>query len=167
MTTQTLNPILLVEDHEDDVELLQCVLKSAGVLNPVAVVTDGEEAIAYLQGAGDFADRAQFPLPGVLMLDLKMPRLGGFEVLSWLKDESKIKDVLVVVLSGYRQTWEVDRAYALGAHAFLLKPCSVDDIRNLGRDFPPYWTLAPKTRTGLGLVYDLEPEAVETQRMIR
>jgi CheY-like chemotaxis protein len=165
MTMQTLSPILLVEDHEDDVELLQCVLKSAGVLNPIVVVTDGEEAIAYLQGAGDFADRAQFPLPGVLMLDLKMPRLGGFEVLGWLKNESEIKDLLVVVLSGYRQTWEVDRAYLLGAHAFLLKPCSVDDIRKLSRDFPPYWTVAP--RTPVRLVDDFEPGARETQRMIR
>src|SRR5205085_2032170 len=117
-----IRPILLVEDIEGDAEFLQLVLESNHIQNPVFKVDDGDEAVAYLKGQGAFADRAKHPLPGILFLDLKMPRLGGFEVLTWLKNESNIKDLLVVVLSGQRQTWEVDRAYTLGAQAFILKP---------------------------------------------
>jgi CheY-like chemotaxis protein len=131
--------ILLAEDFEDDAVFLQRVLKKAGVVNPVMVVGDGDKAIAYLRGDGVFSDREKFPIPGVLFLDLKMPGKNGFEVLEWLKDQSQLKELLVVVLSGYHEVRDVNRAYALGAHTFLVKPCNQEDFANLMKAFAGHW----------------------------
>jgi CheY-like chemotaxis protein len=136
-------PILLAEDLEDDAKIIQYVLKKAQVMNPIIVVPDGAEAVAYLKGEGFYADRAKFPLPAVLLLDLKMPKRNGFEVLEWCKTQPELKNMLVVVLSGYQDLDSVNRAYALGAHSFLVKPCNVEDISNLMRSFKGYWTSAP------------------------
>ena len=131
--------ILLAEDLEDDAGIIQYIFKKAGVSNPVMVVPDGAEAIAYLGGDNHYADRAKFPLPVVLLLDLKMPKRSGFEVLEWCKTRPDLKDLLVIVLSGHHDLGAVNRAYALGAHSFLVKPCNVEDIRNLTKTFKGYW----------------------------
>src|SRR5882672_5158271 len=91
--------ILLADDSEDDEVIFKRVLRLSGLTNPVAVVRNGEEAIAYLKGEGPFADRERFPMPRILMLDLKMPRKDGFEVLQWLRAEAALKHLLVVVLT--------------------------------------------------------------------
>src|SRR3954471_17151309 len=77
--------ILLAEDHEDEVLLIRQAFAKAKLINPLHVVSNGEEAIAYLQGNGKYANRSEFPLPGLLLLDLKMPRTDGFEVLQWVR----------------------------------------------------------------------------------
>src|SRR5579883_2465504 len=112
---QIVKPILLAEDFPDDARILQTVLKKAGVLNPIFVVSDGAEALDYLKGEGFYADRTRFPLPAVLLLDLKMPKLDGFSVLEWCKAQPFLKDMLVVVLTGHREINAVNRAYSLGA----------------------------------------------------
>src|SRR5438128_2710095 len=127
--------ILLAEDLEDDAAFLRRVLEKAGVANPIVIVRDGVEAIAYLKGEGEFSDRQKFPIPGILFLDLKMPGKGGFEVLEWLKHQPEWKDLLIVVVSGYDELREIKRAYALGAHTFLVKPCKQEDIANLVKSF--------------------------------
>jgi len=134
-----IKPILLAEDVEDDAVVIKHTLKKAGVINPIITVYDGEQAIAYLAGNGIYTDRDLFPLPGVLLLDLKMPKCGGFEVLEWLKTQPQLKELLVIVLSGLNQLDSINRAYSMGAHSFLAKPCTVEDIANLTKNFKGYW----------------------------
>lgn len=131
--------ILLVEDYEDDAILLQMALASAGVGNPVILVKDGDEAIAYLKGEGIFSDRQKFPLPGVMLLDLKMPRKDGFEVMAWLKTQSEFKEIPIVVLSGLQEIKQIEKAYSMGARSFLAKPCLPEDVKNLMTGFPGFW----------------------------
>ena len=133
----------MAEDFEPDATLVQLTLKRAGVLNPVFVVENGDDALAYLAGNGRFADRVKFPFPGVLLLDLKMPRTNGFEVLDWIKGRSQFPGLLVVVLSGVSDLAQVNRAYAAGAHSFLVKPCNEQDIANLAKSFAGPWSFAP------------------------
>ena len=131
--------ILIAEDFADDAALLQQMLKSVGVHNPVMTVGDGEQAIAYLKGEGQFSDRLAFPLPAVLLLDLKMPRTDGFKVLEWLANQPELKQLLVIVVSGSDAIKDVQMAYKLGAHSFLTKPFTPDDVKNLTNAFEGYW----------------------------
>jgi CheY-like chemotaxis protein len=133
------NTILLAEDSPDDVTLFLDVLRKSGLRNPVIVVHDGVEAIHYLKGEGKFADRDQYPLPSILMLDLRMPRLDGFHVLEWMYSQTHLTDVLVVVLSHYGETSDINRAYALGAHSFLVKPFTQKDLTDLANYFDGRW----------------------------
>lgn len=131
---------LLAEDSYDDEILFRHVLKKAGVENHLRVVRDGQEAIAYLQGAGGFGDREQHPVPEVLFLDLRMPVTNGFEVLKWLRTQPAIQEkLLVVVLTSFGDTSSIRNAYALGAHSFLHKPLKVEDVENLISHFKGYW----------------------------
>src|SRR5437016_684237 len=114
--------ILLAEDEEEDVVLLKLGFAKARFLNPVQVVPDGAEAIAYLQGAGKYSNRSDFPLPNLLLLDLKMPRKNGFEVLEWLRQQPQLSALPVVVLTSSDDMRDVNRAYQLGANTFLVKP---------------------------------------------
>jgi CheY-like chemotaxis protein len=127
-------PILLAEDFEADALLVQRLLKKAGVANPILVVPDGGEAIAYLNNDGPFRDRQKFPLPGVLLLDLKLPNKTGFEVLEWCRTQPHLKDLFIVVLSGHYEVREVNQAYQLGAHTFLTKPANQGNILNAIKD---------------------------------
>jgi CheY-like chemotaxis protein len=127
-------PILLAEDFEADAVAVQRLLKKVGVPNPVIVVPDGGEAIAYLNNEGPFRDRQRFPLPDLLLLDLKLPTKNGFEVLEWCRTQPHLKDLFIVVLSGHYQLRDVNRAYLLGARTFLTKPASQADILNAIRD---------------------------------
>lgn len=137
-----IKPILLAEDSEDDAILIQVTLKRAEVLNPVLAVSDGVQAVAYLKGDKFYADRNLFPLPGIILLDLKMPHKNGFEVLEWWKMQPHLKDILIVVLSGYYDLESIRYAYSLGARSFLIKPCKVEDIINLRQAFSGIWNHA-------------------------
>ena len=127
---ETAPPILLAEDFEADAVAVHRLLTKAGVANPVIVVPDGGEAIAYMNNDGPFRDRQKFPLPCVLLLDLKLPVKNGFEVLEWCRTQPHLKDLFVVVLSGHYQLRDVNEARALGAHTFLTKPAGTDEITN-------------------------------------
>jgi CheY-like chemotaxis protein len=131
--------ILLVEDYEDDAVALAKLLKEAKPENHIHRVSDGAEAIAYLQGEGLYANRQSFPLPNILLLDLKMPGKSGFEVLEWIKTQPRFHNMLLVVLSGYNELKDVQRAYSLGADTFLTKPCKEEDIRSLIKNSPFDW----------------------------
>ncbi len=123
-------PILLAEDYEADADAVLRLLRKAGVVNPVIVVPDGGEAIAYMNNEGLFRDRQKFPLPGVLLLDLKLPVKNGFEVLEWCRTQPHLKDLFIVVLSGHYELRYVNEAYSLGAHRFFTKPAKKEDITN-------------------------------------
>ncbi|HZV36914.1 MAG TPA: response regulator, partial [Verrucomicrobiae bacterium] len=106
------------------------------------VVEDGQEAVHYLRGDGKYANRKNYPLPNVLLLDLKMPRLGGFDLLRWLRSESpeNTRFIPVVVLSSSYLQQDVQRAYALGANSYMVKPLKWDEFRNLIMNLGIYWT---------------------------
>ncbi|MEY2465898.1 MAG: hypothetical protein QOD03_419 [Verrucomicrobiota bacterium] len=111
------------------------VLKASGIQNPIIRVGDGDEVLAYLKGEGLYGNRQSFPLPGLLLLDLKMPRVDGFQVLEWIQTQPQLKNMLVVVLSGHNDLKDVKHAYTLGAHTFLVKPFKLEDMANLAASF--------------------------------
>lgn len=114
--------ILLVDDGEDDRFFMRTACAAAKFPNPLHEVSDGEEAIAYLQGIGKFADRRLFPLPAVMLLDLNMPRKNGFEVLKWVRADAGLRRLSVIVMSASQREEDISRAFDLGATAYLVKP---------------------------------------------
>jgi CheY-like chemotaxis protein len=114
--------ILLAEDDADDAFFIARSLEKARILNPLQVVKDGEQAIAYLAGEGVYSDRVAYPLPRLLFLDLKMPRKDGFEVLSWIRQQPALKTLRVVVLTSSTDVRDVNLAFQLGADGFMIKP---------------------------------------------
>ena len=125
--------VLLVEDNDDDVFLTRHAVESAGIECFWHVAADGEQAISYLSGEGAFADREAYPLPVAMLVDLKLPRKSGHEVLSWMRGQSALDDVIRVVLTGSNNPGDVDRSYALGAHGYLFKPITEDQLIGSGR----------------------------------
>ena len=105
--------ILLAEDREDDIILIQRSFKAALMTNPFYVVRNGEEAIDYLKGEGPFANREEYPLPDLLLLDLKMPRIDGFGVLEWIRATPSMASLRVIVLTSSENLNDVNRAYQL------------------------------------------------------
>jgi CheY-like chemotaxis protein len=131
--------ILLVEDSTDDVFVFKRALARTNLKNPVSVAPDVEDAICYLEGVGTYADRSLFPLPSIVIIDLRMPNKDGFHLLEWLHDRPEFWNVNIVVVSGVSRTQEVNRAYKMGASSFLIKPIQEDDLRRLARAYPAYW----------------------------
>jgi DNA-binding response OmpR family regulator len=103
----------------------------SGITNPRNLVGSGEEAISYLAGTGSYSDRQRFPLPGLVLLDLKLPGIDGFEVLKWIRANSALQDLRVVVLTSCSGIREVHKAYQLGANTFLVKPLDFENIATL------------------------------------
>ena len=130
---------MIAEDNEDHVLLLRRALQKGALLNPIFVVSDGEEAIAYLKGEGKYADRYEYPLPSLLLLDLKMPRKNGFEVLEWIRHQPGLRRLRVVVLTTSDAPQDIDRAYELGANAFMVKPLDKRHFSELTDAIKGYW----------------------------
>lgn len=133
--------LLLAEDSQDDELWFKRTLERAGVQNPIKVVRDGSETIAYLQGEGIYSNRKICPKPAVLFLDLVMHPMGGLEVLEWIQTQSDFDNTLVVVLSGFDQSQMLRDAYARGADTFLFKPLLLPDLESLIRHFPGHWII--------------------------
>jgi CheY-like chemotaxis protein len=134
--------ILIVEDYEDDAKLLQVLLTNCGIANPVRIALSAEEAMNYLAGGPPFADRSLHPLPAVVFVDLKLPGIGGFDLLRWMKNHPELKHTFVVVLSATGDLTSVQAAYSLGANTFLIKPCRAADLENLVICYPDFWERA-------------------------
>lgn len=139
--------ILLAEDDPNDVLLIQRAFQKAGFQDVLKVVRDGEQAIQYLSGSGNYADRKRFPLPFLLLLDLKMPGTDGFEVLQWVRGDRDLKRLLVIVLTSSNLQSDVDRAYDLGANSYLVKPVEFQEMVNMIQRFEVYWTEINRTPT--------------------
>ena len=131
--------ILLAEDEQNDVFLIRRAFQKAQLLNPIRVVSDGHEAISYLRGDGKYADREQFPLPTLVLLDLKMPRLGGFDVIAWVRQQPGLKRLPLVVLTSSKEGPDVNRAYELGANTYLVKPVEFDGLMDMIKNLSLYW----------------------------
>jgi CheY-like chemotaxis protein len=132
-------PILLVEDDENDVMLLQRAFRRSSIVNPLQIVRHGDDAVAYLEGTGEFADRQAHPLPVLVLLDLKLPRRTGLEVLQWVKERSGLKKIPIVVLTSSKNDDDVNRAYDLGANSYLVKPVSFETLIELVKSLETYW----------------------------
>ena len=120
--------ILLVDDSENDLLLMRTAFRKAPFDARLLEVRDGEQAIAYLKGDGLYGDRTQFPLPAVMLMDLNMPKKSGFEVLTWVRAQRGLKRLSIFVLSASMRTEDVAQAFDLGAHAFLVKPGTIDQL---------------------------------------
>jgi CheY-like chemotaxis protein len=123
--------ILIAEDKDDEAFLLERALKRAAIANPVVRVRNGDEVIEYLSGSGTYADRARFPLPMVLLLDLNMPKKSGFEVLEWIRTQPALAALAVDVFSGSSRNEDIERALKLGARLYLKKPITNDELDSL------------------------------------
>lgn len=133
------NAILLVEDSEDDVFLMKHALNGAGVSNPIFVVETGQQAVNYLAGAGAFQDRARYPMPVGVFLDLKLPLMSGHEVLAWIRSQRQLESLVVVVLTSSNEPSDVRRSYSLGASSYLVKPLNARQVIDLSKAFNWSW----------------------------
>jgi CheY-like chemotaxis protein len=133
--------ILLAEDDPNDVLLIQRAFQRNQVANPVQVVRDGDEALAYLSGQAAFADRERHPLPVLMLMDLKMPRKSGLEVLEWVRQQPGLKRLPIIVLTSSNQSPDINRAYELGANSYLVKPAGFDSLLDLVKNLDMYWLI--------------------------
>ena len=131
--------VLIAEDDPSDAFLLKRAFTLANIPATLHFVRDGQEAIDYLQGDDRYKDRAVYPLPDLMLLDLKMPRLNGFDVLTWLRRQPGLKRLLVTVLTSSDQPDDINRAYDLGANSYLLKPHNSSHLSELVAQVKHYW----------------------------
>jgi len=132
-------PILLAEDSEDDVFLMERAFKKAKLTNPLRIVSDGEQALAYLKGEGEYADRNKYPFPGLLLLDIKMPRMNGLEVLSAIRQDPQLKRLVVIFLTASNLEQDVNKAFDLQANSYLVKPSDTDAMVETLEKVEGYW----------------------------
>jgi len=130
--------ILQVEDDPNDVFLLKHAMEKMGVSNPIQIASDGQQAIDYLQGAGKFGDRAKFPLPCLILLDLKLPYVMGLDVLRWIRQQPGTP-VVVLMLTASAEEEDLAAAYRLGANAFLTKPSEASQLQHMVRAIQQFW----------------------------
>jgi len=130
---------LLVEDSDDDALLIKRAFARANVLNPLHLVRGGAEALEYLGGTSRYANRDEYPLPAIVLLDLKMPGIDGFEVLRWIRLQPGLKALRVVVLSSSDNLRDVTLAYQLGANSFLIKPVDFERFVEISQAISGYW----------------------------
>jgi CheY-like chemotaxis protein len=131
--------VLYIEDDVDDVALLQYAWKRVGVQNPLRVARDGEEALRYLSGEGRYANRVDHPLPGVVLLDLRLPKVSGLEVLKWIRQQPTLHELRVIIVTSWLRPQDTVAAEALGIDAFLAKPTHFDEWRALVDTLSESW----------------------------
>jgi CheY-like chemotaxis protein len=130
---------LVVEDNENDALLIRRAFLKGNILNPLQVTRSADEAIAYLKGEGRFSNRAEYPLPSLVLLDLKMPGRDGFEVLRWIRAQPDLKALRVVVLTSSNDIKDVNLAYQEGANSFLVKPVDFERFVEISQALAGYW----------------------------
>ena len=136
---ETLSQILLVEDNQMDVILTLDAFREAKLQNKINVARNGQEALDYLFGEGKYSDRNIFPLPSLILLDLKMPGIDGFEVLSRIKSTEGLKRIPVVILTSSKDEGDRALSYDIGANSYLIKPVSFDGFIDVVRKIDDYW----------------------------
>jgi CheY-like chemotaxis protein len=132
-------PILLVEDDENDVFFMRLAMEKAGMDTTLRVTNDGWEAMSYLRGEGRFSDRQENPLPCLMLLDLKLPRMRGLEVLKWIRTQPHFNGLRVIVLTSSNQDVDVRQAYEAGADAYVVKPARPHDLSEIIQCIKHYW----------------------------
>lgn len=132
-------PVLLVEDEESDVIFMQIAMEQAGIKNPLQVARDGRQAVACIKGEGVYADRKQYPMPGLVLLDLRLPGIPGLKVLEWIRQQPESAGIPIFILSSSDQDPDVETAYRLGAQAYLVKPPLLSDLSHMVRIVKQCW----------------------------
>jgi CheY-like chemotaxis protein len=133
--------ILLIEDNRMDIELTLDAFNEAHIANTIQVAKNGQEGLDYLYGHGDYADRQKYPLPHLILLDLKMPCVDGFEVLRQVKSTPIIKRIPVIVLTSSKEEGDRALSYDIGANSYLVKPVSFEGFAEVVKHINGYWLL--------------------------
>ena len=131
--------ILHIEDDPNDILLVERAMKKSNSGAQLRAVSDGDMAVTYLKGEGDFAKRELYPLPDLLLLDLKMPRKSGLEVLAWIRKEDPFKLTPVVIFTSSKHDQDINKAYDLGANSYLVKPVGFDALLETIKQIQFYW----------------------------
>ncbi len=131
---------LLIDDDSNDQVLIRRSFQKAPTMPQLVVAKDGDEALSYLSGIGDFSDRERFPLPCVILLDLKLPQRSGLEVLAWVRKHAPLRQVPVIILTSSYQEEDIRSAYDLGANSYLVKPVDLGDLEAMMARVAEYWT---------------------------
>ena len=131
--------ILLVEDDSNDILFIQRAFRRSKLENSIQVVRDGDEAVAYLSGEGKYVDRNLYPLPGMILLDLKLPRRSGLEVLEWIRNQPVLKRIPVVILTSSKENADVNTAYDIGVNSYLLKPVNYNALNKMIDTLNAFW----------------------------
>lgn len=131
--------ILLVEDNQMDVILTLDAFREAKLKNTIHVARNGQEALDYLFGKDKFANREEYPIPSLILLDLKMPGIDGFEVLRQVKGTERLKRIPVIILTSSKEEGDRALSYDIGANSYLLKPVSFDGFTDVVRKIDDYW----------------------------
>lgn len=132
-------PILYVEDREDDAFFMIRACAMAGIRQPLQAVPNGAQAIAYLEGSGPFANRARYPVPCLVLLDLHMPGTSGFEVLAWIRSRPEFAELPVLVFTSSSLPSDAQRATELGANGYLVKPLTLKELVDMVNGLKRYW----------------------------
>ena len=138
-------PVLYAEDEENDAYFLERAFKEVGIVHPLVVVSDGQEAIDYCAGRGDYADRTRHPLPCLALLDLNMPRKSGMHVLQWIRKESAVPTLPVIIFTSSLQDSDIELAYQHGANAYLVKPSQPGDLVVITKSINDFWLTQNQT----------------------
>ncbi|WP_425390691.1 response regulator [Ekhidna sp.] len=136
--------LLLVEDSMDDADLAMRAIKNANVINDIVWLKDGEEAIHYLKGEGKYEGRDTSIKPRVILLDLKLPKIGGVQVLEKIKKDDNLKNIPVVVMTSSKENVDLKRCYELGVNSYVVKPISFSKFSKVIKDISLYWVLVNK-----------------------
>ena len=131
--------ILLADDNPDDVLLVKRALRQSGAHNPLVIARNGEEVLQYLKGEGPFANREAHPLPGLILLDLDMPRVTGFQVLEWVRKQPELRPLPIIVLATSAYSPDIRLAYQLGANSFLTKPADPAELTRSLQQVLQFW----------------------------
>jgi len=133
--------ILLVEDDPNDVILIERAFENAKIANPIHVVEDGEKAVSYLESFSSQGERKGQSIPMLVLLDLKLPRKSGLEVLEWLREQPHLRRLPVVVLTSSRESSDINRAYDIGANSYLVKPGTFENLMEMVESLNMYWMI--------------------------
>ena len=132
-------PILHVEDNEDDQFFLRRAFAEAGIENKVHFVDDGQKAIDYLSSRDIYSDPLEYPTPCLVILDLKLPKVHGLDVLRWIRSQEKLRSLIVIILSSSPLRNDVDTAYKTGVNSFVVKPLTAQEMNELASLIRDYW----------------------------
>jgi CheY-like chemotaxis protein len=139
------NPVLYAEDDENDAILMERAFRVAAIRHRLEIVPTGTAAIEYLSGAGAYSDRKAFPLPQLVLLDLKLPGESGFDVLKWIRSQPAISTLPVVALTSSNQESDMQHAYLNGANGYLIKPGKPEDLVVMVKGIRDYWLAQNRT----------------------